>query len=127
MNDDINLSSSSSVSIMRLGDLIRTLLVSSEANLLTYKDQIGQLPESEEDDYDYDYDHHLFLHNLRVRKSHQKVMVEGANLGISSLPVYDALAVNHQHADWAQESMYRVWSDVVGGVATKLKVDFPAS
>jgi len=43
------------------------------------------------------------------------------------LPVYDALAVNHQHADWAQETMARVWSDVVGGVATKLKVDFPAS
>tara|TARA_B110000967_G_C18528385_1_gene384583 strand:+ start:97 stop:471 length:375 start_codon:yes stop_codon:yes gene_type:complete len=121
MNDDINLSSSSSVSMMRLGGLIRTLLVNSEANLLTYKDQIGQLPESEEDDYD----HHLFLHNVRLKKSHQKVMVEGANLGISSLPVYDALAVNHQHADWAQETMARVWSDVVGGVATKLKVDFP--
>jgi hypothetical protein len=36
-------------------------------------------------------------------------MVEGANLGISSLPVYDALAVNHQHVDWAQEAMARVW------------------
>jgi len=35
----------------------------------------------------------------------RKVMVEGVKLGISSLPVHDALAVNHEHADWAQEAM----------------------
>jgi len=52
--------------------------------------------------------------------------VEGVSLGISSLPVHDALAVNHEHADWAQEVMARVWADVVGGVRTKLKVDFPS-
>lgn len=52
-------------------------------------------------------------------------MVEGVKLGISSLPVHDALAVNHEHAAWAQEAMARVWSDVVGGVGTKLKVDYP--
>ena len=45
---------------------IRTLLVDSEANLLTYKDQIGQLPEPEDD-----YDHHIFLRNVRLRKSHK--------------------------------------------------------
>ena len=119
MNDnDISLSSSSSVSKVGLGSPIRTLLVDSEANLLTYKDQIGQLPEPEDD-----YDHHIFLHNVRLRKSHQKVMVEGANLGISSLPVYDALAVNHQHVDWAQKTMATVWTDVANGVGTKLKVD----
>ena len=56
----------------------------------------------------------------------RKVMVEGVNLGIASLPVHDALAVNHQHADWAQEAMARVWADVVGGVGTKLKVDYPS-
>jgi|TARA_B100000795_G_scaffold135684_1_gene101339 hypothetical protein len=95
------------------------LLISSEANLLAYKDQIGQLPESEEDDYD----HHLFLHNVRLRKYYQKVIVEGANLGASSLPVYDALAVNHQHVDWAQKTMATVWTDVANGVGTKLKVD----
>jgi len=55
----------------------------------------------------------------------RKVMVEGVKLGISSLPVHDALAVNHQHADWAQEAMARVWADVVGGIGTKLKVDYP--
>jgi len=55
----------------------------------------------------------------------RKVMVEGVKLGISSLPVHDALAVNHEHADWAQEAMARVWADVVGGIGTKLKVDYP--
>jgi len=55
----------------------------------------------------------------------RKVMVEGVGLGIPSLPVHDALAVNHEHADWAQEAMARVWADVVGGVGTKLKVDYP--
>ena len=43
---------------------IRTLLVDSEASLLTYKDQIGQLPEPEDD-----YDHHIFLRNVKFRKS----------------------------------------------------------
>ena len=57
----------------------------------------------------------------------RKVMVEGVNLGIASLPVHDALAVNHHHADWAQEAMARVWADVVGGVGTQLKVDYPTS
>jgi len=56
----------------------------------------------------------------------RKVMVEGVKLGIASLPVHDALAVNHQHADWAQEAMARVWADMVGGVGTKLKVDYPS-
>jgi len=55
----------------------------------------------------------------------KKVMIEGVGLGIASLPVHDALAVNHEYADWAQEAMTRVWSDVVGGVGTKLKVDYP--
>jgi hypothetical protein len=55
----------------------------------------------------------------------RKVMVEGVSLGISSVPVHDALAVNHDHADWAQKAMARVWADVVGGVGTKLKVDYP--
>ena len=56
----------------------------------------------------------------------RKVMVEGVKLGISSLPVHDALAVNHEHADWAQEAMARVWADVVGGVGTQLQVDYPS-
>ena len=55
----------------------------------------------------------------------RKVMVEGVKLGIASLPVHDALAVNQEHADWAQEAMARVWADVAGGVGTKLKVDYP--
>ena len=54
-------------------------------------------------------------------------MIEGVGLGIASLPIHDALAVNHEHADWAQEAMARVWADVVGGVGTKLKVDYPNS
>ena len=56
----------------------------------------------------------------------RKVMVEGVKLVISSLPVHDALAVNHEHADWAQEAMARVWADVVGGVGTQLQVDYPS-
>ena len=56
----------------------------------------------------------------------RKVMIEGVGLGIASLPIHDALAVNHEHADWAQEAMARVWADVVGGVGTKLKVDYPS-
>ena len=39
------------------------------------------------------------------------------------MPVYDALAVNHQHVDWAQKTMATVWTDVANGVGTKLKVD----
>ena len=57
----------------------------------------------------------------------RKALVEGVKLGIASLPVHDALAVNHEHTDWAQEAMAREWSDVVGGVVTKLKVDYPVS
>jgi len=52
--------------------------------------------------------------------------LEGVSLGIRSLPVHDALAVNHEHAEWAQEAMARVWSDVVGGEGTKSKVDYPS-
>jgi hypothetical protein len=53
--------------------------------------------------------------------------LEGVSLGIRSLPVHDALAVNHEHADWEKEAMARVWAGVVGGVGTKLKVDYPSA
>ena len=56
----------------------------------------------------------------------RKVMVEGVKKGISTLPVHDAIAINREHAEWAQEAMARVWTEVVGnGIKTKIKVDYP--
>ena len=47
--------------------------------------------------------------------------------GSTSLPVHEALTINYQHVDEAQGAMTRVWADVVSGVGTKLKVDYPSS
>ena len=40
-----------------------------------------------------------------------KVMLEGIEQGIVSLPVNDAIAVKQGDAEWAKEAMERVWSD----------------
>ena len=57
----------------------------------------------------------------------QNNVLEGFYVDLRRYPVPDALAVNHQHPDWAQEAMARVWADMVGGVGTKLKVNYPTS
>jgi hypothetical protein len=55
----------------------------------------------------------------------RKVMLEGIEQGIVSLPVHDAIAVKQGDAEWAKEAMERVWSDETLGGKTRLKVDFP--
>ena len=55
----------------------------------------------------------------------RKVMLEGIEQGIVSLPVHDAIAVKQGHAEWAKEAMERVWSDETLGCKTRLKVDYP--
>ena len=54
-----------------------------------------------------------------------KVMLEGIEQGIVSLPVNDASAVKQGDAEWAKEAMERVWSDETLGDKTRLKVDNP--
>ena len=56
----------------------------------------------------------------------RKVMLEGIEQGIVSLPVHDAIAVKQGDAEWAKEAMERVWSDETLGFKTRLKVDYPA-
>jgi len=55
----------------------------------------------------------------------RKVMLEGIEQGIVSLPVHDAIAVKQGDAEWAKEAMERVWSDETLGGKTRLKVDYP--
>jgi hypothetical protein len=55
----------------------------------------------------------------------RKVMLEGIEQGIVSLPVHDAIAVKQCDAEWAKEAMERVWSDETLGGKTRLKVDYP--
>ena len=55
----------------------------------------------------------------------RKVMLEGIEQGIVSLPVHDAIAVKQGDAEWAKEAMERVWSDETLGCKTRLKVDYP--
>ena len=38
----------------------------------------------------------------------RKVMLEGIEQGIVSLPVHDAIAVKQSDAEWAEEAMERV-------------------
>ena len=37
----------------------------------------------------------------------KQVMLEGVDRGIVALPVYDAVAVTQDNADWAKEAMQR--------------------
>jgi hypothetical protein len=55
----------------------------------------------------------------------RKVMLEGIEQGIVSLPVHDAIAVKQGDAEWAKEAMERVWGDETLGGQTRLKVDLP--
>jgi len=55
----------------------------------------------------------------------RKVMLEGIEQGIVSLPVHDAIAVKQGDAEWAKEAMERVWSEETLGGKTRLKVDYP--
>jgi len=55
----------------------------------------------------------------------RKVMLEGIEQGIVSLPVHDAIAVKQCDAEWAKEAMERVWSEETLGGKTRLKVDYP--
>jgi hypothetical protein len=55
----------------------------------------------------------------------RKVMLEGIEQGIVSLPVHDAIAVKQGEAEWAKEAMERVWSEETLGGKTRLKVDYP--
>ena len=55
----------------------------------------------------------------------RKVMLEGVERGIVSIPVHDAIAVKQGDAEWAKEAMSRVWTDETQGGQTRLKVDYP--
>ena len=55
----------------------------------------------------------------------RKVMLEGIEQDIVSLPVHDAIAVKQGDAEWAKEAMERVWSEETLGGKTRLKVDYP--
>ena len=55
----------------------------------------------------------------------RKVMLEGIEQDIVSLPVHDAIAVKQGDAEWAREAMERVWSEETLGGKTRLKVDYP--
>ena len=55
----------------------------------------------------------------------RKVMLEGIEQGIVSLPVHDAIAVKQGDAEWAKEAMSRLWTDETLGCKTLLKVDYP--
>jgi hypothetical protein len=57
----------------------------------------------------------------------KRVMLEGVSKGIVALPVHDAVAVQQEHADWAQEAMLEGWDQVLGkkGPKPRLKVDYP--
>ena len=55
----------------------------------------------------------------------RKVMLEGIEQDIVSLPVHDAIAVKQGDAEWAKEAMSRLWAKETLGGKTKLKVDYP--
>ena len=55
----------------------------------------------------------------------RKVMLEGIEQDIVSLPVHDAIAVKQGDAEWAKEAMERVWGEETLGGKTRLKVDYP--
>ena len=55
----------------------------------------------------------------------RKVMLEGIEQGIASLPVHDAIAVKQGDADWAMEAMSRLWSDETLVGKTRIKIDYP--
>ena len=55
----------------------------------------------------------------------RKVMLEGIEQGIVSLPVHDAIAVKQGDAEWAKEAMSRLWTEETLGCKTRLKVDYP--
>ena len=55
----------------------------------------------------------------------RKVMLEGIEQGIVSLPVHDAIAVKQGDAEWAKEAMSRWWREETLGCKTLLKVDYP--
>ena len=55
----------------------------------------------------------------------RKVMLEGIEQDIVSLPVHDAIAVKQGDAEWAKEAMSRLWTEETLGCKTRLKVDYP--
>jgi len=55
----------------------------------------------------------------------RKVMLEGIEQDIVSLPVHDAFAVKQGDAEWAKEAMSRLWTEETLGCKTRLKVDYP--
>jgi len=55
----------------------------------------------------------------------RKVMLEGIEQDIVSLPVHDAIAVKQCDAEWAKEAMSRLWTEETLGCKTRLKVDYP--
>ena len=55
------------------------------------------------------------------------VILKGIKEDIVCLPVHDAVAVQQQHQDWAKEVMLETWQEHMGGVKTKVKVDFGLS
>ena len=55
----------------------------------------------------------------------RKVMLEGIEQGIVSLPVHDAIAVKQGDAEWAKEAMSRLWTEETLGCKTRLKIDYP--
>ena len=55
----------------------------------------------------------------------RKVMLEGIEQDIVSLPVHDAIAVKQGDVEWTMEAMSRLWTDEKLGGKTRLKVDYP--
>ena len=55
----------------------------------------------------------------------RKVMLEGIEQGIVSLPVNDAITVKQSYAEWSKGVMACVWSDETLGGKTRLMVDYP--
>ena len=55
----------------------------------------------------------------------RKVMLEGIEQGIVSLPVNGAIAVKQGDVEWTMEAMSRLWTDETLGGKTRLKVDYP--
>lgn len=44
----------------------------------------------------------------------KKVMLQGVNDDVVVLPIHDAVAVQKKHQAWAEKTMIKIWSEVVG-------------
>ena len=53
------------------------------------------------------------------------VILQGVKKDVACLPVHDAVAVQQNHREWAEEVMLETWSRYMDGVKTKVKVDMP--